>query len=325
MFKTGQTLLVVASLLIMACCNVLAKERVSPSGNEISNEMSLSNFDKIIVNGSFEVTYEVGSTPGAVVTGSDNLVPLVKVEVEGSTLSIGFKRNVNVNQNDVVVRVVAPSVTKYVVNGSGGLYVVSALKMQRESIKTEVNGSGDIKLTEYVECQSFDGTVNGSGDIDLPSTLKASKWIGLTVNGSGDIAADALNCAEFGAAVNGSGDLAVETVDAKLCKVSLSGSGDLDCSDIDAASVEAKLSGSGDIYIDGKAASATIEVATSGSVDASDLIANEVYATVSGSGDIECHAVKTLNATVNGSGDITYDGSPRVSKYGYNSHNVHKN
>ena len=325
MSKIGKTLLMFAvGLLMTACSSVMAGGAVAPSGNTVSEEMSLGNFDKIVVNGSFEVTYETGNAAGAVVTGSDNLVPLVNVEVNDNTLSIGFKRGTSVSRNDVEVHVVAPSVTGYELNGSGDLSVVSTLKMPSAAIKAVLNGSGDIEFYSSVECQSFTGTVNGSGDLALSSLLRASKGVDLTVNGSGDIDADAVKCAELDAAVNGSGDLSVNTVEGKLVTTKLAGSGDVYCDGVDAASVVARLLGSGDINLGGKSASATFEVSTSGCIDAEELVADGVFATVSGSGDINCHALKTLEATINGSGEICYEGSPRVTKHGRNSCNVYR-
>ena len=59
MSKIGKTLLMFAvGLLMTACSSVMAGGAVAPSGNTVSEEMSLGNFDKIVVNGSFEVTYE---------------------------------------------------------------------------------------------------------------------------------------------------------------------------------------------------------------------------------------------------------------------------
>ena len=222
MSKIGKTLLMFAvGLLMTACSSVMAGGAVAPSGNTVSEEMSLSNFDKIVVNGSFEVTYETGNAAGAVVTGSDNLVPLVNVEVNGNTLSIGFKRGTSVSRNDVEVHVVAPSVTGYELNGSGDLSVNT---VEGKFVTTKLAGSGDV-YCDGVDAASVVARLLGSGDINLGGKSASATFevstsgcidaeelvadgVFATVSGSGDINCHALKTLE--ATINGSGEICYE-------------------------------------------------------------------------------------------------------------------
>lgn len=322
-------IITVACIVLMAmqaCVGMSAKSVVIPSDRNISrNVMPESSFSAIELNGPIDVVYRNGNSREVRIDGPDNVVPLVETTVSGGKLAIKYKDNTRITEDaDVTVYVTAPDVAGFVVNGSGGISIKSAIDIPGRDAVMTVNGSGDINAVA-VTCKSFKSVVNGSGDIDINSRVKATQNLNMAANGSGNIEVDAIECRQGKASVNGSGDVSVDAAKVSTLDVSVNGSGDVECNEIDATTVKAELSGSGDIAIDGRAENADLTVNTSGDISAENLQADNVKATVKGSGEINCYAMKTLDATINGSGEVRYGGSPQVTSHGNNSDNISRN
>lgn len=113
----------------------------------------------------------------------------------------------------------------------------------------------------------------------------------LSVNGSGDIQGEVINCQRISVSINGSGDVSLQQIQSKECIAS--------------------IAGSGDIKLSGKTINAQYSIAGSGDISASALKATNVAASTTGSGSISCHANGKLKARVRGSGDIYYKGEPQ--------------
>ena len=113
----------------------------------------------------------------------------------------------------------------------------------------------------------------------------------LTINGSGNIQGEGLNCRRMAVSINGSGDVRLQQIESQEC--------------------QAGISGSGNINLKGKAIQAKYAIAGSGNIQAADLEAENTDASISGSGNISCYASQKLVARVKGSGDIAYKGNPQ--------------
>ena len=95
--------------------------KVRASQDYISTEVEIEEpFDSLLVDGDIDVTFEQDDKVSARVYGSENLVELVNVRVEGSTLHIGFDRPVVIRgRRDLQVRVTGPELAKIVVSDRG--------------------------------------------------------------------------------------------------------------------------------------------------------------------------------------------------------------
>jgi len=113
----------------------------------------------------------------------------------------------------------------------------------------------------------------------------------LSINGSGNIQGEGLNCRRMAVSINGSGDVRLQQIESQEC--------------------QAGISGSGNINLKGKAIQAKYAIAGSGNIQAADLEAENTDASISGSGNISCYASQKLVARVKGSGDIAYKGNPQ--------------
>ncbi len=133
-------------------------------------------------------------------------------------------------------------------------------------------------------------TVNGSGDITLKSRLDATSGdVSMTVNGSGGIYADVINCSSLKCIVNGSGDVEIGQKVTSLgeAKFVVNGSGDIKAKSVKGDDVRMAVNGSGDLSVDMANCEALVaNVSGSGDLDCSGIKANSVKSDLSGSGDI---------------------------------------
>lgn len=201
-----------------------------------------------------------------------------------------------------------------VVRGSGRL--VTESREVSDFDRVSLNGSGKVVLTQgdeesltietdrnvmqYVISEVQGGTLTlgtKSGMYIRPTrlifTLKVKDLDGLSVSGSGDIAA--------------------ERFDADRLEIKVSGSGDLRIDALEAQAVEVRITGSGSVELAGQAPEQTIAIEGSGKYRGQDLRSETVSATVSGSGKATVWVTDSLDARISGSGSVNYYGDPRTN------------
>lgn len=93
--------------------------------------------------------------------------------------------------------------------------------------------------------------------------------------------------------------------------VSILGSSDLRASAIDADAFQVAIHGSGAAHLAGKAKRLDVSVSGSGDVRAFDLAVDDVTVSMSGSGSAHVRAAARISAAVSGSGDVRYRGTPK--------------
>ena len=216
----------------------------SPASAE-SRNFGITSFDKIRIEGPFNVTLKTGVAPFARATGSPAALDRVAIDVQGNTLVVhnsldswgGYPGK---DAGPVEVSLGTHDLSAAWLNGSGVLDIdrvkglsfdLSVQGSGRGSIDqvavdhldVSVAGSGDATV-QSGKAQSAEYQIAGSGEVDAggmtTQTLKVS------VAGSGDVKAQATGTADV--TVMGSGDVTV-TGGAK-CSVSKAGSGDVHCS-----------------------------------------------------------------------------------------------
>ncbi len=170
------------------------------------------------------------------VQAQENLLPLLKTEVENGELKIYFDQNVS-EVKDLKVRISAPAFDGLSLAGSGTMKVLTPL--HSEQLELSIGGSGTIDLPQ-ADVNNLKCSIAGSGDLHVGGKAEAVEY---SIAGSGDIAAKALLANTGKAAISGSGTV--------TCNV--------------AQTLKAEIAGSGDIYYTGSPAVDT-DIAGSGKV-----------------------------------------------------------
>ncbi len=171
-------------------------------------------------------------------------------------------------------------------------------------IKDHVKISGKAGIRILVSSPQLNTIeITGSGDVFLPGTLTTDK-LQISINGSGDVTGDNLQCGTLGLTVQGSGDIGIKR--------------------LKATHLNALVNGSGDLNLVGAAQNISFTINGSGDITAERLVAQNVKISISGSGDITCYPVQKLEAQVSGSGDVSYVGAPKQILLKGNKHHIRK-
>lgn len=297
------------SILILILClsGVIATSFAEPIPKIIraENNMSLrkykvSEFDRIVVNGSFEVEYAKGGY-GVTVESPTNVLQYIEVKKKKNSLVISIRKGINIRfrNNHIKVKISTPVITS-----------------------VELNGSGEINFPETVKSEQFAATLNGSGDLRFAKgiEMQSDKQCALTLNGSGDITVGGkLQGTAFNLSLQGSGDLRVKSeIDCERVSMLLAGSGDVTAKRVQAVNTTFNIAGSGDMTIGAiDCTNATFGIEGSGDLKATGVTAVNVKVQITGSADAEINNINAskVDASIYGSGDIKLSGTTKDAKY----------
>ncbi len=229
----------------MGCAQI---KRVKASGNYITKEIKVANFDAIKLQGSEDILYSQ-STNGKTsikIYASDNVMDLLNIRVENGTLIVSYKNNINIfgDRSEVKVIVSSPTLNNINILGSGDIFLKTAVRSSKLNIS--IQGSGDIK-GNGLSCKELSTFVQGSGDMELRSIK--SEIVNATVQGSGDITLVG-ESQTISLKTQGSGDISASGLKGQNVTAVSQGSGDITC--YATGSLNAQINGSGDISYKGK-------------------------------------------------------------------------
>ncbi|MCK4140475.1 DUF2807 domain-containing protein [Ralstonia pseudosolanacearum] len=157
------------------------------------------SFEVVTVRGAFHVHVVPADVAQAVVTGDENLLRLVDLEVVDGVLTVGVAQNVAYSSAHLLhVRLQVPQVAAVCLVGAGS---VTVMDVQRDGFAIEISGAG---------------TVTAAGRVDT---------VLLRLPGSGSIDTAALRAAHADIELKGVGD--VDTCASTSAKVRLSGVGNV--------------------------------------------------------------------------------------------------
>ena len=215
--------LLVAAILTVSACNVGVRV-IQGSGDVITEDRQVTNFDRIALEGSGEVIITQGGSESLTVETDDNVMEYVKSEVEGGTLTLGLVTGIPTGVN-------VQSTTRLI-------FYVGVDDLTGLSI----SGSGDIEA-KTIETERLDASISGSGNVRI-SNLAAGE-VSADVSGSGEVDLFGGEAAEQDVSISGSGKYLAGDLCGAMVKVSLSGSGEATVCATD--TLDADISGSGDV------------------------------------------------------------------------------
>lgn len=165
----------------------------------------ITSFDRIRVEGPFQVTVATGRAAGATISGDTRQLERTEVRVDGTTLVV------RPAQDDVrgftpqatgVMRVTltTPGLKAATLLGGGALAVTGGGRAAR--LDLSVAGTGSIGWTG-ADAEQVNTTVIGNGAVTLAGRAGAVR---LTINGAGRIDAAALDARELTVRVDGPGE-----------------------------------------------------------------------------------------------------------------------
>jgi hypothetical protein len=234
--KKSIQLVVLSVLFFTAIGN--SQNRVKGNGKVITEKRTTAGYDEINVSGFFDVVL-ISGTEGAIsIQGEENLLPYIKVEVDGNILKIYTEKNINIDtKKDIVLTVPFKQISFVSLSGSGD--VMSKNTIVSPTFKAKLSGSGDLTLD--VKTTDFEANLSGSGDVVLTGN---SDSFTSKISGSGDVDALNLETKKANLTISGSGDMKVNCSESLYARVS--GSGDIEYKG-DPKIKDTKVNGSGEI------------------------------------------------------------------------------
>src|ERR1051325_8799924 len=145
----------------------LALLEVTGSGNVVDQSRSVGDFSSVPVASGIQAKIEQGRTGTISLRGDDNILPLVKTDVSGDTLEIGFERMTSIRtRNPSTVTIRMPRADGL---GASGGSSIDASVPAGDSLKLEASGGGHIRLSAAVRPQKVTISASGGAVIDVSS------------------------------------------------------------------------------------------------------------------------------------------------------------
>ena len=128
-------------ILIFSATSCFNGPIVKGSKNYITKKENLEHFNDINMSGSANIIYQQDSSSRIEIYGSDNIVELLETKVNGKTLNIKFKNNVNIiDKGKLEIKVFSPDLNGLTLNGSGGILFANGIHTEGD-LKVTINGS----------------------------------------------------------------------------------------------------------------------------------------------------------------------------------------
>jgi hypothetical protein len=163
----------------------------------------LTEFDRIRVEGPFDVRVVAEGRAGARAVGDDDALERVELRVQGTTLVVtaaaGGWGGTSPRGGPVVITLVGRAVRGAVVNGGGKLSVV---RMRGQRVDLALNGSGMLSVAA-IEADEIVTNLLGTGVITVAGTTARARFVS---NGAGSIDAEGLQAADLKVVSSGTGD-----------------------------------------------------------------------------------------------------------------------
>lgn len=200
-----------------------AADKVKGSGTLETKEWEITDYNAIKVDGLYEIHYEQSNDEIFLeITVDDNLQQYIQAEVKDRALSIGFSKNVKVEQfTKFIIKTNSKWLKEARIAGNANFMVESPLTGDEMMIKAKDNSL--IQLKEPIALGKLNLDVAGSAN--------------MVVN---DLHVDKLECT-----INGSGSITLKSGEAKEGSYSIASSGDIHAFGVAVPDLKCNVTGSG--------------------------------------------------------------------------------
>lgn len=196
-------------LLASALCGggllalAIHRPTVDGSGVSLTEERDLSDASEVTFSGDGALTIVRGDPASVTVTSDDNIVPLLKTEVSGRTLSLSSATAYSVRPTlKPEYRVTLPNLSSLTVSGAGTATVEKPIGGE---LKVKLSGAGTVNLRD-VTYQSLNVTTSGAGKVAATGAATRAQF---KLSGAGTLDAVGLRTSYADVQVSGAGQAQV--------------------------------------------------------------------------------------------------------------------
>ncbi|MDW8853073.1 head GIN domain-containing protein [Flavobacterium sp. MMLR14_040] len=230
--------LLVFGAFIMGFIANAQSSKIKGNGKVVTETKTTGDYDAIKVAGSFDINLVAGKEGKIILKGEENLLSVIKVEVEDNTLKIYVDKTFNI-QSTSKIEITVP------------FEKISAISLA---------GSGDVKTKDQIKSDTFAAKLSGSGNFNLNVN---SNDFQLNLSGSGDVTLKG-SADKFTSKLAGSGNVNASDFKSKNVEANVAGSGNsiVNCE----GNLTARVSGSGNIKYFGNPEKRDVKVSGSGNI-----------------------------------------------------------
>jgi hypothetical protein len=213
-FVVGAVLLMVGALL--AGCTVAA---TVGSGRVTTETRAVSGFDAVEFSFMGEVAITQGEEEGLTITGDDNILPLIKTEVQNGVLRI-YTQGVNVAQPITPLRydLKVKDLRRVVLSGAGN---IAAPALTTDRLEATVSGAGGIEINDLT-ADTLRVNLSGLGNANFAGEVANQE---VTLSGAGSYFGEDLRSGVAKITISGMGDAAVWATE--MLNATISGAGNI--------------------------------------------------------------------------------------------------
>ena len=232
--------LLLSLVFLLTACQLPFFRVIRGSGEVITENFAVSNFDKIRLDGAGQLVITQGSSESLEIQAEDNVLEQLTVKVQGDTLVLGFKdqswRNRVIPTRTIVYTLSVIDLTGIEINGAADL---SLPALQTSSLSIEISGAGNIKI-ENLNAEDLVVNLSGAGSMAISGEVGSQD---IAIDGTGNYQAENLKSQETSIEISGLGNGTVWVEDS--LDVRISGGGSVEY--FGSPSVTQDVSGLGDI------------------------------------------------------------------------------
>lgn len=203
--------------LLTGCHNVEIGDGNIIEKTILEDSTSTIHFTEVEINTDCNVFVSQDNHTEVKITGYENLVPNITIQIEASQLKIWLMDGVVLNNNNVNVYITSPAYTKISLNSSASIYATDSITGNK--IEVVNNGSGTISL--FGEVNLVDSYSASTGVTRL-CALEADT-VNATMFGAGILSTRPLN--KLNAHIPGSGQ--IQYIGSPTISLTLTGTGSL--------------------------------------------------------------------------------------------------
>jgi Putative auto-transporter adhesin, head GIN domain len=217
------------AIALITSSAAVARERV----------VTVTSFDRIRVEGPYQVEIVTDRGPSARVSGSDSALERVTVVNQGMTLVVRPKRTGwggmdGEDYGPVIVRLTTPSLRAVAVTGAASVRVD---KMRGASVAVALEGGGTLAVAA-IETDALDVGLAGAGQMTLGGKAGGGRF---ALRGTANLVGEALAVRDAKVIAEGAGNIALTAV--RTADITTSGAGNVTITGTPACTVNRKGSG----------------------------------------------------------------------------------
>jgi hypothetical protein len=152
-------LLMVTVLMTGLSLGACGAESVRGSGNVTSERRDVGGFNEVELRGIGDLTVRQTGSESLTVEAEDNIIPVLKTEVENNRLTIGVEDNTAIQTTKPInYELTVKDLNALILSGSGN---IDAADISTDELGVVLSGSGGVKAAGKADSQDVD--ISGSG------------------------------------------------------------------------------------------------------------------------------------------------------------------